>query len=397
MGEVFGSIAEDGRFKLWQEDITEMPNSGRRFICIVMMSSDTRVPFMSLDFKNIGIETYVALATRDGFLKVLEPIDHEDLTQWHTLFERYLCSTPDRQDETSFKVSFHHEKFPCWTAVRAGLDHKALSLAVSCMDTVKIFRSDKDRRFYHVADLKEARALVRDVSWANGAMRGWDVIATASKDGCIRIYELHTDPGTSSDGFGSSSIESSTLDRSSASLSSHGRGRAQNVPSGIGAGLAGTQSDRDRGRESEGAPGRIKESATMVEEINLHRGAIWKVAFSQGGELQPMAFSMVFADFVQVMYWLQRATMEPCTRGKELWMAAGTSTPKWTLLATRIAIEQKPRICNSKTCKAHLQIDIRDCLSAVLTVARSSTSKPQWMIPSSHIPTDSIANIPMVA
>lgn len=284
MGEVFGSIAEDGRFKLWQEDVTEMPNSGRRFSRIFSTSSDTKVPFMSLDFKNIGVETYVALATRDGFLKILEPVDHEDLTQWHTLFERYLCPTPDRQDETSFKVSFHHEKFPCWTAVRAGLDRKALSLAVSCMDTVKIFRTDKDRRFYHVADLKDARDLVRDVSWANGSMRGWDVIATAGKDGCIRIYELHADSSAANDSFGSSSIESSAVDRSS-TASLHSRSRAQTAQSGIGAGLAGTQSDRDRaGREGESAPGRIKESATMAEEINLHRGAIWKVAFSQGGE-----------------------------------------------------------------------------------------------------------------
>jgi nucleoporin SEH1 len=286
MGEIFGTIAEDGRFKLWQEDITETPNSGRRFISIFHTSSDTRVPFMSLDFKNIGhTETYVALTTRDGFLKVLEPVDHEDLSNWHTFSERYMCPTPDQQDETSFKVSFHKEKFPCWSAVRAGLDHKALSLAVSCMNTVKIFRTDKDRRLYHVADLKDARDLVRDVSWANGSMRGWDVIATGSKDGCIRIYELHADNANAiNDSFGRSSIESTALEKSSkASRSRSG----QNAPSGIGAGLAGTSSsDRGRaaGKDSESAPGRIKESATMVEELNLHRGAIWKVAFSQGGE-----------------------------------------------------------------------------------------------------------------
>lgn len=289
MGEVFGTIAEDGRFKLWQEDVTEMPNSGRRFVCIFRMSSETRVPFMSLDFKNIGIESYVALATRDGFLKVLEPVDHEDLTQWHTLFERYLCSTPDRMDETSFKVSFHQEKFPCWTAVRAGLDRKALSLAVTCMNTVKIFRTDKDRRFYHVAELKDARDLVRDTSWANGSMRGWDVIATASKDGCLRIYELQADGSAgANDSFGSSSMDSSALERSPnpAPSTASTRKTGQNAPSGIGAGLAGSSAalQDQRSRDGDGAPGRIKETATMVEEINLHRGAIWKVEFSQGGK-----------------------------------------------------------------------------------------------------------------
>lgn len=277
MGEVFASIAEDGKFKVWQEDVTEMPNSGRRFSCIYRLSSETRVPFMSLDFKNIGTETYVALATRDGYLSVLEPVDHEDLSHWTHIFNRYLCPTPDRQDETSFKVSFHREKLPCWTAVRAGLDRKALSIAVAAMNSVKIFRTDKDRRFYLVVDLKDARDLVRDVAWANGAMRGWDYIATASKDGCIRIYSLQTEQHSSE----FTSPETSAQDRS-LTLNVQGR-KSYNAPSGIGAGLAGT-SDRERVRETESAPGRIKETATMTEEINLHKGAIWKVAFSQGGE-----------------------------------------------------------------------------------------------------------------
>jgi nucleoporin SEH1 len=287
MGEILGTIAEDGRFKLWQEDITELPNSGRRFSNIFRTSSDTRVPFMSLSFKNIHTETYVALATRDGFLKVLEPIDHEDLTQWHTLFERYLCPTPDRAEETSFKVAFHQERFPCWSAVRAGLDRKSLSLAVTCMNGVKIFRSDRDRRFYAVAELREARDLVRDVAWANGSMRGWDVIATGSKDGCLRIYELHADANaTANDSFGSNSMDSSALEKSPVPATQAAGRRAQNAPSGIGAGLAGSTVERadQRSRDGDGAPGRIKETATLVEEINLHRGALWKVAFSQGGE-----------------------------------------------------------------------------------------------------------------
>ncbi|KIW05879.1 uncharacterized protein PV09_03075 [Verruconis gallopava] len=294
MGEIIGTVGEDGRFRLWQEDVTEMPNSGRRFKYMFETTSDTRVPFMSLDFKNIAnTETYVALATRDGFLKVLEPVDHDNLAgQWHTMWDRYLCKTPERTEETSFKVSFHHERFPCWTAVRAGLDRRALSLAVTCMDAVKIFRTDKDRRFYQVAELKNARDLVRDVSWANGSMRGWDVIATASKDGCLRIYELHADANASlvTDSFGSGSIaESTTLEKNANSVAhEHKVGRKhQTALSGIGAGLQGSSGgDRDqRGRQGEGAPKRIKETATMVEEINLHRGALWKVAFSQSGDV----------------------------------------------------------------------------------------------------------------
>jgi nucleoporin SEH1 len=156
------------------------------------------------------------------------------------------------------------------------------------MSSVKIFRSDRDRRFYAVAELREARDLVRDVAWANGSMRGWDVIATGSKDGCLRIYELHADGNSvaANDSFGSSSLDSSALEKSPLPVPAVG-GRIRNAPSGIGAGLAGStsrESAEQRSRDGDGAPGRIKETVTLLEEINLHRGAIWKVAFSQGGK-----------------------------------------------------------------------------------------------------------------
>jgi nucleoporin SEH1 len=160
----------------------------------------------------------------------------------------------------------------------AGLDRKSLSLAVSVMDTVKIFRSDKDRKFYTAAELKGSDALIRDVAWANGSMRGFDVIATASKDGYVRVYELHT-PGIS---------------ETSASQSKH----ATEVPSGlksptyskpnqsgIGAGLAG--GPRSGRNEEQGRPGRVNQEARLAAELAAHSGAVWQVNFSQMGKCEP--------------------------------------------------------------------------------------------------------------
>jgi nucleoporin SEH1 len=284
MGEVLGSVAEDGRFILWQENATEIPGAGRRFSNIYEQRSSTNVPFMSLDFKNINTETWVALTTRDGYLTVLEPLDHEILTSWQSIYGNYLVTTPDREDETSFKVAFHKEKLPSWTAVRAGLDRKALSLAVASMNTVKVFRANKDNqgnyRFYLAAELTGARALVRDVAWANGSMRGWDVIATGSKDGCVRIYELRPD----APGAGIDSSTAATLPEIKEPTNNQNRG-TRNAPSGIGAGLASGSGGRDSYRDVGSSSGGIKEIATMTEELNLHRGAVWRVAFSQGGEV----------------------------------------------------------------------------------------------------------------
>lgn len=284
MGEVLGSVGEDGLFRLWQENATEMPMGGRRFSCIYEIKSSTNVPFMSLDFKTINRETWVALATRDAHLMVLEPVDHENLTNWQSIYANHLISTPDREEETSFKVAFHKEKLPSWTAVRAGLDHKALSLAVAVMNTVKVFRAVKDTnssyRFYLAAELTGARALVRDVAWANGSMRGWDVIATASKDGCVRVYELRPNmPGAGIESTIATmipEIQEPTNNQTSGS---------RNAPSGIGAGLASGSSSRDAFQDAGSYPGSIREIATMTEELNLHQGAMWKVAFSQGGDV----------------------------------------------------------------------------------------------------------------
>ncbi|KAF2141467.1 uncharacterized protein K452DRAFT_309219 [Aplosporella prunicola CBS 121167] len=297
MGEVLGSIGEDGRFKLWQEDVTEIANSGRRFKLIYNQVSETKVPFMSLDFKNIMQETWVALISRDGYLTIYEPIDHSNLSEWQVMAQTFVLPTaPPRSDEASFRVCFHHEQLPCWTAIQAGLDRRALSLAVVAMDTVKVYRTDKQRRFYVAAELTGSRNILRDVAWANGSMRGSDIIATASKDGMLRIYDLSTPepsfplgggasgpggPGTPSTGGG---LAAPSVPPEPAA-SPRGRGASRNAPSGIGAGLASATRVGDAALENDQDPGRVKHVVKLAAELQSNHGAVWRVTFSQMGDL----------------------------------------------------------------------------------------------------------------
>ncbi|KAI4668114.1 uncharacterized protein J4E78_001936 [Alternaria triticimaculans] len=279
MGEVVGSIGEDGRCKIWQEDVTEVAMSGNRFKLVYVLPSLTNAPFMSLDFKNIMQETWLALITRDGYLTVYEPQDQNNLHEWTILAERWVSENnpPERQEEVGFKVVFHKEKLPCWTAITAGLDRKSLSLAVAAMKDVLVFRTDKAKRFFQVAKLEGARQIIRDLAWANGSMRGYDILAAASKDGAIRIYELRTQTEDRNTASGEAS--------SSAPLSVSPRGHRQNAPSGIGAGLAGASKAPDTSIENEQYPGRIKQKVEMTDELTNHHGAVWRVAFSQMGDL----------------------------------------------------------------------------------------------------------------
>ncbi|KAF2125141.1 WD40 repeat-like protein [Dothidotthia symphoricarpi CBS 119687] len=279
MGEVIGSIGEDGRCKLWQEDATAVPMSGSRFQLITNLASQTHAPFMSLDFKNIMQETWLALITRDGLLTVLEPQDQSSLNEWTPIAERWVSGDdpPQRQDEVGFKVVFHKEKLPCWTAIMAGLDRKSLSLAVAAMKDVLVFRTDKAKRFFQVAKLEGARQIIRDLAWANGSMRGYDILATASKDGAIRIYELST-PDPEKGAAASSS-------KANESVASPRPGPQKNAPSGIGAGLAGASRAPDIAIENEQNPGRIVQRARLTDTLTDHHGAVWRVTFSQMGDL----------------------------------------------------------------------------------------------------------------
>jgi nucleoporin SEH1 len=202
------------------------------------------------------------------------------LNDWTILAERSVSedNPPDRQDEVGFKVVFHKEKLPCWTAIMAGLDRKSLSLAVAAMKDVLVFRTDKAKRFFQVAKLEGSRQIIRDLAWANGSMRGYDILATASKDGAIRIYELST-PNSGKGATVGSSVAATTF----TPIESPRTDPRRDAPSGIGAGLAGASKGSDMPRENEQHPGRITQLAKLTDELTNHHGAVWRVAFSQMG------------------------------------------------------------------------------------------------------------------
>ena len=276
VGEHLGSMGEDGLMRVWEEDVNEAANSGRRFKKIFELVTPTGVPFMGLGFKNVGMETYCAVVTRDGFLTVMEPEDHDELSAWKVMWSDYLCPTPARTEETGFRLSWHQEKLPAWTAVVAGLERQSLSVAVAVGEVVRVYRTDRERRFYVACVLEGAKGLIRDVSWANGSMRGFDVIATASKDGFVRIYEVHT-PGATA--MSTSSAPQTNGPNGVSSQQSSSR----QPRSGIGAGLA--SGARGRRDDNTAAPGAIKQEAKLVAEFEAHDGAPWRVSWSQMGDI----------------------------------------------------------------------------------------------------------------
>lgn len=273
-GQHIGSVGEDSKLKVWQEDVTQPPNSGRRFKNVCRMSAPHRHPFVSLDFRNHDMETWLAAITRDGYLMVLEPKSPDDFTEWNPVDQFRVCSAPERGEETSFRVQFHHDPADITHTLLRDSDRKSLSLVVAAMDSVKIYRTDANRRFYHAIELSGHGGLVRDISWANGSVRGYDLVASGGKEGLLRIFEVYTTPNDP----GSQKANSRKAERRQQQSSS------RVIPqSGIGSALANRVPASASNRQASGET-QFRHSFKEVACIDSKHLDIWQVEFSFAGK-----------------------------------------------------------------------------------------------------------------
>ncbi|KAJ5569639.1 uncharacterized protein N7459_009069 [Penicillium hispanicum] len=274
-GQHLGSVGEDMKLKIWQEDVTQPPNSGRRFRSIFRMTAPQRHPFVSLDFRNIDLESWLAVITRDGYLMIMEPVSPDSLADWQTLDQFRVCTAPERGEETSFKVQFHHDSTDITHTLLPESDRKSLSLVVAAMDSVKVYRTDANRRFYLAIELNGHGGLVRDISWANGSVRGYDLIASGGKDGLVRIFEVYT---TATD-QGSQTPNSRKTERRQ-QQSSSARATSQ---SGIGNALANRAPASVSNRQAS-ADSLFRHSFKQVACIDSKHLDVWQVEFSFAGD-----------------------------------------------------------------------------------------------------------------
>ncbi|CAK7264240.1 hypothetical protein SEPCBS57363_000980 [Sporothrix epigloea] len=215
---LLASIGFEGGFKLWTEDPIAAP--GRRFsqrakgyAKAAFETRSPRSPYRSFSMKHNDEtrHTYLALLAADGTLTVLENEVPENLSDYANVDELRVCPKPARGEEASFRVRFDPNPEPCFTALRAGVHADSLSLVVAAMESVKIYRTrpitttsyglqGTGRAFYLAAEIKGHNGLVRDVAWAPGNFRGYDIIATACQDGYVRVVRLDTPCTASEDG-----------------------------------------------------------------------------------------------------------------------------------------------------------------------------------------------------
>ncbi|KAL2120386.1 hypothetical protein VTJ04DRAFT_4413 [Mycothermus thermophilus] len=246
-----------------------------------------------------------------------------------------------RGEETSFKVRFDPNPEPCYTALRAGVPSDALGLVVAVMDRVRVYRTRDAVRsvlgvpamvksFYLAAEVGAPpgdpaahRGLVRDVAWAPGNIRGYDVIATACQDGWVRVFRLETVPPPTT----TSEEESRTVEGDGGEgdvegdggpgsqspwaqgrVKKHGRTRRVN-PEGDSASSGGGHSgrpsssgikvglDQSRGETTSTSTAAasaasqlsvqtpVRHVATEISRLDCHRTPVWRVGFDDDGQI----------------------------------------------------------------------------------------------------------------
>lgn len=296
---LLASLGLEGWFRLWAEDPSAAP--GRRFCngSRGRPAFDTRspkAPYRSFSIKHNEEtrHTYLALLATDGRLIVYENDQPENLAEMSVVDEFTVCQKPNRGEEVSFKVRWDPNPEPCYTALRAGVENESLGFVVAGMDTVKVYRSrDKadtkmgvattSKEFYLAVEITGHRGLVRDVAWAPGNIRGYDVVATACQDGYARIFRLET-PYAENDGrsWSVASLLKPDIRKSQRdSLATKDNGNPH--PSTLSASLAksGISADRPRGE----IPEQIKHVYKEVSKLDSNRTPIWRVEFDDDGQI----------------------------------------------------------------------------------------------------------------
>ncbi|KAF5673769.1 hypothetical protein FHETE_3156 [Fusarium heterosporum] len=324
---LIASLGIEGWFRLWAEDPSAAP--GRRF-CTGRAGNgkpafDTRsnkAPYRSFSMKHDEEtrHTYLALLATDGRLTVYENDQPENLSEYRSIDEFSVAPKPNRGEELAFRVRFDPNPEPCYTALRAGVPSDALGLVVAAMDAVKVYRSrdivatsigvqSTQKEFYLAVELTGHRGLVRDVAWASGNIRGYDVIATACQDGYARVFRIETPyseddgkswsatdllrsaphvttrdstPQTRTNGTATPTEKQAVTPQLQPSHSYH-QHQHQHHPSTLSASLAKSGSHNDR--QWSGQPGQVKHKFQEISKLDNHRTPVWRVGFDDDGQI----------------------------------------------------------------------------------------------------------------
>ena len=227
------------------------------------MTSDARTAIHSIAFpptlasNSTGLK--LAFISTDGHVHVYECREPQDLTHWNAIdVVSVLSAPPAREVEVSFCLAFCPSR---WGGEQ---------LAVGAMDQVRVYRHNANGKFRAAEELPGHRALVRDVAWAVSMGRSYHLIATACKDGHVRIFRLTAREGGRAEFPVEEEKEKSVSRR-------RGRGGA-----GLSQGLGG---DEAAAGDAEEVDFGARWDVVKIADFGDHKAEVWRVAWNATGTI----------------------------------------------------------------------------------------------------------------
>ncbi|MDI1488792.1 MAG: hypothetical protein OHK93_008068 [Ramalina farinacea] len=244
LGQFVASIGGDNKFKLWRESSSQ-ETKGRRFKCVFSQSPSDGVPYAAFDSLMRGDDTFLALVSHSGLLTFQGPTDPTSAASWRELDALYPFGQRSRSDEPRFGISFHHAAGPPSQTLAAGLDQDVISFAVSSAHAVKVFRTmvsgDEGLHLHEMLEIRQYAASINSISWAPGCNNPREIIAVASDDRSIGLFEIHLQRTLPENLPNKKLATQRTIRRES-------KNHRSAPASGISEGLAGTTDSRDATR-----------------------------------------------------------------------------------------------------------------------------------------------------